>query len=325
MSGCLYFVRSNTKYLLKDLDVKVDNPLSPLVGKLEGLHLFHFDGAPCAQRVRFALYEKDLVRGREVRFDADDAASVAGEPGRWVSRQVSLVKRQHMTATYAAIHPNLVVPALVHDGQLHLESMDIIEYLDEAFGGVPLVPKDNARLADARALTTLGEELHRSIRFVTFRWGLRGLARLSTKDEAQLKDALKNGSDGEQLLAFYEGYDSRAIPEEVFVAHLEKLNRAFKDLEARLEDGRAFLTGSALTMADVIWAMKILRLTECDYPFERCFPAVHAWFTRVASRRAFVEGVMGKHRVMSNAFRFKARLEKLMGIGLRSEVLQRVA
>ncbi len=306
--------------------MKIEHPASPIVGKLEGLHLFHFDGAPCAQRVRFALYEKGLVRGREVKFDAADPASCRGEPGAWISRRVSLIKHEHMTPTYAAIHPNLVVPALVHDGELHLESMDIIEYLDQAFGGAPLVPKDDPdRLADARALTALGKDLHRSIRFVTFRWGLRGLARLSAQAEVELKASLANGDDGEQLLAFYEDYDSRSIPDDVFVAHLEKLNGAFTDLEHRLSDGRASLIGDDVSMADVIWAMKVLRLSECDYPFARCFPAVWAWFDRLSSRRSFREGVMGKHAFMSRAFRAKASVEHLLGIGLRREVLKRVA
>ena len=32
----------------------------------------------------------------------------------------------------------------------------------------------------------------RSIRFVTFRWGLRGLARLSSKEEQHLKNLMKD-------------------------------------------------------------------------------------------------------------------------------------
>ena len=43
---------------------KVEQPASPIPGALKGLHLFHFDGAPCAQRVRFALGEKGLAKIR---------------------------------------------------------------------------------------------------------------------------------------------------------------------------------------------------------------------------------------------------------------------
>ena len=306
--------------------MKIEHPESPIIEKLEGVHLFHYDGAPCAQRVRFALHEKGLVRGREVKFDAIHPAACAGEEGAWVSRQVSLVKKDHMTATYAQIQPNLVVPALVHDGELHIESMDIVAYLDQAFGGPPLVPVHNpALLAQAEQLTDLGKALHRSIRFVTFRWGLRGLARLSRKEEQHLKDLLSDAPDGEQLISFYEGYDSQAIPDAVYEEHLKKLTEAFAMHEARLEGGQSFIAGGELTMADVIWAMKTLRLIECNYPFDELFPAYAAWFKRISSRPSFVEGVMGKHKLMSSAFRMKAGVEQLFGIGLKQEVLKHVA
>ncbi|MEP1470154.1 MAG: glutathione S-transferase family protein [Halieaceae bacterium] len=304
----------------------IAKPESQMVSKLQGVHLFHYEGAPCAQRVRFALHEKGLSRGREVKFDAEDPASLLGEEGAWVSRHVSLVKLEHMTEAYSKIHPNLVVPALVHDGALHIESMDIIRYLDEAFGGEPLVPIHNQDVMDdATALTDLGKQLHRSIRFVTFRWGLRGLARLSKKDEEQMRELLKGSSDDEKLVEFYEGYDNQTIPDSVYESHLVKLNEAFAKHEARFSDGRKFLTGDSITMADVIWAMKTLRLSECDYPFGECFPAYAAWYQRIASRPSFKEGVMGKHKFMSAAFKVKGKVENVLGIGLKREVLSRVA
>ncbi|MCP4121324.1 MAG: hypothetical protein GY751_06185, partial [Bacteroidetes bacterium] len=116
---------------------------------MNGLHLFHFDGAPCAQRVRFALGEKGLSRGREEKFDSISSEAVKDGADSWVSRKVSLPKKEHMSKIYADIHPNMVVPALVHNGELYLESMDIIEYLDDAFGGTPLIPKH----PDLRAAT----------------------------------------------------------------------------------------------------------------------------------------------------------------------------
>ncbi len=40
----------------------IENPKSKLVPQLKGLHFFGFDGAPCSQRVSFALAEKGLNR-----------------------------------------------------------------------------------------------------------------------------------------------------------------------------------------------------------------------------------------------------------------------
>ncbi len=185
---------------------KIENPKSPSPGQLEGLHLFHFDGAPCAQRVRFALGEKGLHRGREVKFDDVTPTGCQGQDGRWVSRQVSLVTRDHMTNTYAAIHPNMVVPALVHDGSLFLESMDIIIYLDEAFGGTRLVPEAGELQQATMSRVEQAKVLHRSIRFVTFHWGLGRLAILNQKEREKLAELAKQGDDGERLVDFYEQY-----------------------------------------------------------------------------------------------------------------------
>ncbi len=305
----------------------IENPTSPLIQKLEGLHLFHYDGAPCAQRVRFALHEKGLVRGREVKFNDDDQKTLIAGAGEWISRSVSLPKKEHMTKSYSEIQPNLVVPALVHNGVLHIESMDIVNYIDEVFGGTPLIPRHNKeQMLDAQELTNLGKKLHRSVRFVTYRWGLRSLARLSNKEEKKLQALLTDKQDEEQLVSFYGGYSNSTIPDAVYEDHLDQLNSAFIDLEKRLMlDGRAFLTGDELTMADVIWAMKMQRLIECDYPFEQCFPALYSWFKRISSRPSFREGVMGKYRFMSKMFIAKAGLERVLGIGLKREVLKRVA
>lgn len=305
---------------------RIDKPISPLVGRLEGLHLFHFDGAPCAQRVRFAMAEKGLKRGREVQFGSDDPAACAGEEGAWVSRIVSLVKKDHFSETYAQIQPNLVVPALVHDGVLHTESMDIVAYIDETFGGDPLVPRNDPELLKHVVdLTELGQRLHRSIRFVSFYWGLGRLGKLSSKEEAQLRQLLNGQKDEENLVQFYEHYDKGAIPEAVYLEHLDKLTDAFRHLESLLADDRNFLTGDSLTMADVIWAMKVLRLEETGYPFVKIFPNLYRWFQRMASRPAFIGGVMSNHRTLSKVFKTKAKFEAMIGIGLQKVVMKRAA
>ena len=186
---------------------KIDNPTSNIPGQLTGLHLFHFDGAPCAQRVRFALGEKGLSRGREVRFDSTLPADIEGQSEQWVSRMVSLVKKDHMTEAYLAIHPNMVGPALVHDGQLYLESLDIISYLDDAFGGARLIP-DNETKTEVLALTQEAKVLHRSIRFVTFHWGLGRLAMLNTKEQ----NNLANSQNKAQMTRTWSSFTMVTVP-----------------------------------------------------------------------------------------------------------------
>ncbi|MDH3642730.1 MAG: glutathione S-transferase family protein [Gammaproteobacteria bacterium] len=299
---------------------RIETPKSPIVSQLQGLHLFHFDGAPCAQRVRFALGEKGLARGREEKFDSVAPSAVTAEPGRWVSRIVSLVRKDHMTEAYAEIHPNMVVPALVHDGTLYLESLDIIEYLDEAFGGTPLIPKAPELRTATMERVEQAKELHRSIRFVTFHWGLGRLAMLNSKERSQLATLAQQGSDGESLVTFYEGYSNGTIPDSIYRDHLAKLYAAFCELNTELKDGRQFLMSDELSIADAFWSMKILRLLECGYPVQTHHPEVFAWYQRIYQRPSFQNEVMGKNRLTNRVFRSKASIENLFGKGLKQAV-----
>ena len=298
----------------------IQQPKSAIPGQLKGLHLFHYDGAPCAQRVRFALGEKGLARGREVRFDSVTEQSVAAEPDCWVRRVVSLVKKDHLTDTYAQIHPNMVVPALVHDGKLYLESLDIIEYLDAAFGGPPLVPKDATAREAAMARVHQAKELHTAIRYVTFHWGLGRLAIMNQKEREQLAKLAQQGDDDEHLVSFYEGYSNKTIPERVYLDHLTKLYAAFTEVNQTLADGRQYLMSNDVSIADAFWSMKVLRLLECGYPVAEHHPELYAWYQRVYQRPSFQNEVMGKNRIGNRVFRAKARVETWLGKGLKQAV-----
>lgn len=302
----------------------IDQPKSHIPKALDGLHLFHFDGAPCAQRVRFALGEKGLARGREARFDDISSEASQAEPGHWVSRIVSLPKRTHMTQAYADIHPNMVVPALVHNGKLYLESMDIIQYLDEAFGGTPLIPQTPELREATMARVEEAKVLHLSLRYVTFRWGLGRLAMLNAKEHKQLAQLAKQGEDGENLVHFYDVYSNRKIPEATFYDHLNTLYRAFCDVDKMLSDGRQFLMSDQLSIADAFWAMKILRVLQCGYPVKQYHPNLHAWYLRIYQRPAFQNEVMSNNRFGDRFFRVKSTLENLLGIGLK-QALTKVA
>ena len=302
----------------------IDNPKSPIPGALEGLHLFHFDGAPCAQRVRFALGEKGLARGREEKFDDLTPSAVKGEPDRWVSRVVSLVKKQHMTQTYADIHPNMVVPALVHDGKLILESMDIIEYLDDAFGGTQLIPKQAQLRAATMQRVEQAKDLHRSIRYVSFYWGLGRLAVLNQKERHQLALLASQGNDGEKMVGFYDGYSNQSIPKDVYDGHLKELYEALTELNKELSDGRAFLMSDEISIADAFWSMKILKLIEVGYPVKHYHPTLYAWYQRVYQRPSFQNEVMSKNRMMNRFFRAKSSVASVLGFGL-DKTLKKIA
>lgn len=293
----------------------IESPASPLVPRLRGLHLFGFDGAPCAQRVNFALAEKGLVRAAKVRWSDDATTALSAAPGTYLYREVSLVRHDNLTPGYAAIQPNMVVPALVHDGRLHVESMDIIAYLDEAFPEHPLRPREAAAAALCDELVALGKALHVSVRHVTFHWSLGALGRTDAVTEARVA-GLERADSPERLGEFYRRFNAGEIDLATFHEHLHRLEAGYAEQEARLADGRAFLTGNAFSIADIIWAIKVLRLSECAYPFRRNFPALAAWYARVAARPGFRQGVLGRYRLVHHVFRLKGGLLNLLGRGV---------
>ena len=300
----------------------VENPKSALVSQLQGLHLFHFDGAPCAQRVRFALIEKGLTRGREVRWNSKKKRDLRGKNSSWVSRHVSLIKKDHLTDEYAEIHPNMVVPALVHDGRLYLESMEIVDYVDETWPDNPLKPRDPALMDQVASLVDWGKKLHVSVRYVSFHWGLKNMAKLNEDEERNLAQ-LEAVDSPEKLTEFYTQYDRDEISAETYLGHLHALEDGYGHLEALLSDGRPFLIGDQLTMADIIWSIKVLRIWECGYPFKRNYPHLYKWYRRIKKRPGFRDGVMGKHKLLSRFFRVKAVFENLTGQGITRVVARK--
>ena len=294
----------------------IESSSSPLVPRLRGLHLFGFDGAPCSQRVSFTLAEKGVARARSVRWGDVSEQACEAPDGRYVFHSVSLIRKDHLTAEYAAIQPNMVVPVLVHDGRVIIESMDIVDYLDRIFPEPALVPADPDAAALMASLIELGKELHVSVRYVSFHWGLGRMGRIGRDGEARIAE-LERADSPEKLLDFYRGYNSDTIDEGTYLHHLRALESGWGAQDRRLAgDGRQFLTGDTLSRADILWAAKVLRIFECGYPFAQRFPALNRWFERVKARPAFQVGVLGPNLAMHRLFRVKSAVTRLFGGGL---------
>jgi maleylacetoacetate isomerase len=74
---------------------------------------------------------------------------------------VSLPKMEHRDPAYRALHPQGLVPLLIDDDNSFIQSMAIIEYLDEAYPEPPLMPADAHARAYVRAVSQIiGCEIH---------------------------------------------------------------------------------------------------------------------------------------------------------------------
>ncbi|MGB0626358.1 MAG: glutathione S-transferase family protein, partial [Alphaproteobacteria bacterium] len=117
----------------------------------KGLHLFHFMGSSCSQKTRIAFAQKGV---------------------EWESHHVDISKFENFTEWFMGINPRGLMPTLVHDGDVHIESNDIIQYVDSAFDGPALYPSDPEEQAFMEASMKYEDDLHLCVRALTFRFFL---------------------------------------------------------------------------------------------------------------------------------------------------------
>ncbi len=112
------------------------------------LELYHNNISVCAQKVRIVLAEKNVP---------------------WTSRHLSLAKGEQLTPEFKTMNPRGVVPVLVHDGHVIVESSVICSYLDEVFPNPLLSPKNPVERAAMRLWCKLPDDiLHMACATVSF-------------------------------------------------------------------------------------------------------------------------------------------------------------
>lgn len=233
---------------------------------LRGLHLYHFVGSNCSQRVRIALEEKGLA---------------------WTSHHLNLAANEHATPAYREINPNGVVPTLVHDGRVYIESNDIIAYLDEAFPEPRLSPADpqerkamEERIAEAGAIQPAIKALSHERLFKPFR-------KVGPAEIERIEAALGN----RELVAFLRDYAEDGAAWRARVTRAEQeMDAALTRLERTLE-AAPWLSGRAFGLADVSWLVNLHRLSQAQYPLE-AFPRLAGWHQRLLARPSFRRAVL---------------------------------
>src|SRR3981189_3602805 len=75
-------------------------------------------------------------------------------------KKLDLLEGDQLKPDYLALNPNGVVPTLVHDGEVVIDSTVIIEYLDEiAPQGEPSPPREPGERARMRSLMRFIDEM----------------------------------------------------------------------------------------------------------------------------------------------------------------------
>lgn len=235
---------------------------------MAALELYHNALSSCSQKVRLVLAEKGLD---------------------FASREVNLVTGEQHAPDYVKLNPNHVVPTLVHDGRVLIESTLINEYLEDAFPKPALRPADPARCHAARLwVKRIDEKVHPAAGVLTYAIGARP-AVLSQPAEAR-EAAIEAIPDADRRAARRSVIEHGvAAPE--FAGALGRFLDLLDDMDAALAAG-AWLSGERFGLADAAALPYVLRLEHLAIT-----PAIDArarvadWLERVKARAGYAKAV----------------------------------
>jgi glutathione S-transferase len=235
------------------------------------LELYHHPTAVCAAKVRVVLAEKQLA---------------------WVGRLVDMSKGEHRRPEYLALNPNGVIPTLVHDGNVVIESTVISEYLDDAFPAHPLRPADALNRARLRLWTKREDTIHDAINTLTSVMVFCPLQRARSAEEqaqwiAHMPDIAKRQKWIELMR---DGVDASAVR-----LALIRFRDLIRDMEGTLADW-SWLAGDAFTLADSGLTSFFARLDALSLDFLLGdAPRVSDWYMRCVARPSF-DAAIGQFR-----------------------------
>ncbi len=227
------------------------------------LVLYNNAYSTCSQKVRLCLHEKGLP---------------------FEDRQINFRLSEHLAPDYLKINPNGVVPTLVHDGVAIVDSSVILEYLDEVFPDPPMAPRDARGRAALRAWLRYFEEVPTvAVRFPSFNQAfVRHFRELDASGFEQIASARPLRKHFYQQMG-REGFS----PDDVHKA-LERFRNTARRMQDTLQDGRAFLMGDKVGIADACVAPLYDRMDDLglDWLWEEQ-PHVQAWLARYRERPAW--------------------------------------
>jgi glutathione S-transferase len=250
---------------LVDSDIKTREVLG-----WKGVHVMHFMGSSCSQKLRVFLNLKGIA---------------------WQSHPIDLPNYENMQPWFLGINPRGLVPVLVDDGAVHIESNDIIQYLEKKFPAPKLIPAGHEN--EVAALLRHEDDLHLDLRTLSFRFVFAPLG--PPKPATALESYIANGAGTVQGLTdrekqiqieFWQQAAKEGFTDERSRASARKFSAEFETLDKRLAQ-QPYLMGEDLTVLDIAWFIYAHRLSLAGYPFERLHPHVHAWAEKFRARPEF--------------------------------------
>ncbi len=249
---------------LLDGDIKTREVL-----QWKGVHLIHFINSSCSQKTRIFLNLKAI---------------------QWQSHHLNLAAQANYEPWFLGINPRGLVPVLVHDGQVHIESNDILAYLEETFPQPPLMPA--ALRQDIQDGLREEDDLHLDIRALTMRF--LAPKRMVSKKPRLLEQyrndqgTISGAADPHKAveIEFWRNFADHGITDQQVRHAARRFHEVYQRWEERLAQS-AFLCGETITLLDIAWFIYTHRLAATGYPFSRLHSRVHSWYRGLLARDEF--------------------------------------
>jgi glutathione S-transferase len=254
---------------LVDSDIKTREVLG-----WKGVHILHYVGSSCSQKLRIFLNLKGIA---------------------WESHSVDLPSHENITPWFLGINPRGLVPVLVHDGAVHIESNDIIQYLETTFPSPRLIPQGYEN--EVAALLKHEDDLHVDLRTLSFRFVFAPPG--PPKSAEVLKTYAENGTgtvrglkdrEKDEQIEFWQRVAKEGFTDEAARTSAYKFRKEFEALDKKLA-ASPYLMGDALSVLDVAWFIYAYRLSRAAYPFARLHPNVNAWMQKLKARPEFASEI----------------------------------
>jgi glutathione S-transferase len=228
------------------------------------LYLYHGTTSVCAIKVRLTIAEKALP---------------------WEGEVLWLQRGDQYRPDYLKLNPNAVVPTLVHDGKVIIESTLIMEYLEETFPDIPLMPRDPYGRSQVRLWLKRVDELHVHCGTITAAMAFRRYFMRQTPDGrdayvARILDPVVR----ERLQRIMD--DGLAAPDATDAARRYDTFVGF--MERALAQSN-YLVGNSFTLADAGAIPYINRANMLGLGglWEDRRPRVADWYARMRQRPSF--------------------------------------
>ena len=237
------------------------------------LELYHHGSSVCAAKVRFTLAEKGLA---------------------WDGHYLDILKGEQFDPGYLKLNPKAVVPTLVHDGRVIVESTVICEYLDECFRDPPMLPIDPFLRAQARVWTkAVDEDLHPACSAISYIVSHRHTIRRNGVASFEQFVSMPSGESLEARKLKWQwvqhGIDAPGAADKIrlYDTYLHKMERALAD--------REWLVGDRFTIADISLAPYVNRLamlSMAEMWTAGRLPNVERWFAAINDRPTFKSALL---------------------------------